>query len=73
MAFQDVVRDTDDHELGPSVAHFFNCFFGNSPVVSEKSSSGNLQRRSQKKVLDSGGEKPFHLHRFLHAECSYTK
>lgn len=50
---KDIVRDTDDHELGPSVAHFFNCFFGNSQVVSEKSSGSNLQRRSQKK--EQGG------------------
>lgn len=44
------MRDTDDHELGPSVTHFFNCFFGNSQVVSEKSSGSNFLRRSQKKV-----------------------
>ncbi|KAL2936565.1 Clustered mitochondria protein [Bienertia sinuspersici] len=50
---KDVVRDTDDHELGPSVAHFFNCFFGNSQVISEKSSGSNSMRRSQKK--EQGG------------------
>ncbi|XP_021739250.1 clustered mitochondria protein-like isoform X2 [Chenopodium quinoa] len=50
---KDIVRDTDDHELAPSVAHFFNCFFGNSQVVSEKNSNSNSLRRSQKK--EQGG------------------
>ncbi|XP_010695371.2 clustered mitochondria protein [Beta vulgaris subsp. vulgaris] len=50
---KDIVRDTDDHELGPSVTHFFNCFFGNSQVVSEKSSGSNFLRRSQKKEQSS--------------------
>ena len=50
---QGILRDTDDHELGPSAAHFFNCFFGNSQVVSGKISGTNFARRSHKKVLNS--------------------
>ncbi|XP_068641085.1 clustered mitochondria protein-like isoform X2 [Aristolochia californica] len=26
---KDVLRESQDHELGPAVSHFFNCFFGN--------------------------------------------
>ncbi|XP_057521478.1 clustered mitochondria protein isoform X2 [Amaranthus tricolor] len=48
-----ILRDTDDHELGPSAAHFFNCFFGNSQVVSGKISGTNFARRSHKK--EQGG------------------
>ncbi|KAK9748596.1 hypothetical protein RND81_02G069100 [Saponaria officinalis] len=54
---KNILRDTDDHELGPAISHFFNCFFGDFQAVPDKSSSNNVQRRSQKKV-QGGHQKP---------------
>ncbi|XP_074294610.1 clustered mitochondria protein-like isoform X2 [Silene latifolia] len=52
---KDVLRDTEEHEVGPAISHFFNCFFGDVQTVPEKTSSNVLQRRSHKKA---GNQKP---------------
>ncbi|XP_074296741.1 clustered mitochondria protein-like isoform X2 [Silene latifolia] len=47
---KDVLRDTEEHEVGPAISHFFNCFFGDVQTVPEKTSSNVLLRRSHKKA-----------------------
>lgn len=47
---QDILRDTEDHDIGPAVSHFFNCFFGQSQAVNLKGMGNNVQSRIQKKV-----------------------
>lgn len=44
---KDVLRNTEDHELGPAISHFLNCFFGNAQAVSAKSTS--MQSKTPKK------------------------
>lgn len=46
---QDVLRDTEDHDLGMALSHFFNCFFGSCQVLATKAAS-NMQSRTPKKV-----------------------
>ncbi|KAH9621361.1 hypothetical protein KSS87_005683 [Heliosperma pusillum] len=46
---KDVLRDTEEHELGPAISHFLNCLFGDVQSVPEKPSGNALQRRSHKK------------------------
>lgn len=50
---KDSLRGIEDHDLAPSIAHFFNCFFGNSQAAVDKSSNNNVHHRSQKK--EQGG------------------
>lgn len=47
---QDVLRDTQDHDLGPAISHFFNCFLGQIILVGTKGSANNMQMRDTKKV-----------------------
>ncbi|KAK9741090.1 hypothetical protein RND81_03G080800 [Saponaria officinalis] len=51
---KDILRDTEDHELGPAVSLFFNCFFGDFQAVPEKNIN-TVQRRSQKKIVQVQG------------------
>ncbi|CAH2080623.1 unnamed protein product [Thlaspi arvense] len=46
---KDVLRDSEDHDLAPTVSHFFNCFFGNCQAVAMKGSSNSIQSRTQRK------------------------
>ncbi|XP_020265278.1 clustered mitochondria protein-like [Asparagus officinalis] len=46
---KDTLRDSQDHDLGPAISHFFNCFIGNVLPASEKSIADNLQQKPQKK------------------------
>ncbi|GMH18997.1 hypothetical protein Nepgr_020838 [Nepenthes gracilis] len=48
---KDVLRDTEDHEIAPAIAHFFNCFFGNCQAVAAKSASGIMHSRLQRKAV----------------------
>lgn len=50
LAGQDTLRDSQDHDLGPAISHFFNCFLGNVLPSSEKDAADNVQPKSQKKV-----------------------
>ncbi|KAF8009776.1 hypothetical protein BT93_J0694 [Corymbia citriodora subsp. variegata] len=50
---KDILRDTEDHDLGPAVSHFFNCFFGQSQAINLKGMGNHGQSRIQKK--DQGG------------------
>lgn len=49
LVVQDVLRDTEDHDLGMALSHFFNCFFGSCQVLATKAAS-NTQSRTPKKV-----------------------
>ncbi|KAJ0094576.1 hypothetical protein Patl1_17251 [Pistacia atlantica] len=46
---RDVLRDIEDHDLGPALAHFFNCFFGSCQTVGGKVAANSMQSRTQKK------------------------
>ncbi|XP_027159196.1 clustered mitochondria protein [Coffea eugenioides] len=43
---KDALRDTEDHDLGGAIAHFFNCLFGN---IANKGVVNSTNLRSQKK------------------------
>ncbi|XP_077254113.1 clustered mitochondria protein-like [Tasmannia lanceolata] len=45
---KDFLRESQDHDLGPAISHFFNCFLGNLPAGT-KGSANNTQLRTQKK------------------------
>ncbi|KAL7158174.1 hypothetical protein ABFS83_02G124500 [Erythranthe nasuta] len=47
---KDILRDTEDHDLGHAISHFFNCFLGKVQTVSPKSAANNSQSKTQKKV-----------------------
>lgn len=42
---KDILRKSQDHDLGPAIAHFFNCFVGNVSHVG----TNNPQPKTQKK------------------------
>ncbi|KAJ6716242.1 CLUSTERED MITOCHONDRIA PROTEIN-like protein [Salix koriyanagi] len=46
---KDLLRDTDDNDLGPAISHFFNCFFGSCQAVGTKVSANGLHSRATKK------------------------
>lgn len=46
---KDVLRETEDHDLGPTIAHLFNCFFGSCQAVRGKVAANNVQSRNQMK------------------------
>jgi hypothetical protein len=46
---QDLLRATDDHDVGPAVAHFLNCIMGDVQPTSTK--GGSAQSKSLKKVM----------------------
>lgn len=46
---KDVLRDTEDQDLGPAISHFFNCFFANCQAVGGKGPANSSQTKTQKK------------------------
>ncbi|CAN0877840.1 Clustered mitochondria protein [Linum grandiflorum] len=46
---KDLLRDVEDHELGPAISHYFNCLFGNCQAVDAKTSTDSSLTRSPKK------------------------
>ncbi|KAJ8748741.1 hypothetical protein K2173_011293 [Erythroxylum novogranatense] len=57
---KDVLRDTEDHDLGPAVSHFFNCFFGSCQPVGPKIVS-RTHRKDQAEHHSSGKSSRSHL------------
>ena len=49
---QDTLRDSQDHDLGPAISHFFNCFVGNVLSPSEKGATDSTHSKAQKKVQE---------------------
>ncbi|KAL6981662.1 hypothetical protein U1Q18_023287 [Sarracenia purpurea var. burkii] len=47
---KDVLRDSDDHDIGPAISHFFNCFFGKFQAAVVKGTPNGMQSRAHKKV-----------------------
>ncbi|XVE76684.1 hypothetical protein DITRI_Ditri13aG0001300 [Diplodiscus trichospermus] len=45
---KDVLRDTEDHDLGLAISHILNCFFGSCLAVGAKLTS-SIQSKNQKK------------------------
>lgn len=48
---QDILRDTEDHDLAHAISHFFNCFLGEVQAVSAKGVVNSSHSKLQKKVL----------------------
>ncbi|KAG6761117.1 hypothetical protein POTOM_034312 [Populus tomentosa] len=46
---KDLLRDTDDNDLGLAISHFFNCFFGSCQAVGIKVSANGPHSRAAKK------------------------
>ncbi|XP_008231340.1 PREDICTED: clustered mitochondria protein [Prunus mume] len=46
---KDALRETDDHDIGPAISHFFNCFFGSSQAIGSKVAANSVQSRTPKK------------------------
>ncbi|URE31155.1 hypothetical protein MUK42_16295 [Musa troglodytarum] len=46
----DLLRESEDHDLGPAITHFFNCFIGHVSPVAAKGNSDNMQSKTQKKA-----------------------
>ncbi|KAK6162889.1 hypothetical protein DH2020_002730 [Rehmannia glutinosa] len=47
---KDILRDTEEHDLGHAMSHFFNCFLGKIQSVSAKGVVNTSPSKSQKKV-----------------------
>ncbi|KAF9597346.1 hypothetical protein IFM89_017249 [Coptis chinensis] len=46
---KDILRDSQDHDLGPAVSHFLNCFFGHIQPHGTKGAANNTPSKTQKK------------------------
>ncbi|GAV85691.1 eIF3_p135 domain-containing protein/CLU domain-containing protein/TPR_12 domain-containing protein [Cephalotus follicularis] len=46
---KDVLRDTEDHDIGPSLSHFLSCFFGKCQAVGIKANASSALPKTQKK------------------------
>lgn len=46
---KDVLRESEDHDLGHTISHFLNCFFGNCQAAAVKGTPNSMQFRTQKK------------------------
>ncbi|XP_026663446.1 clustered mitochondria protein-like isoform X2 [Phoenix dactylifera] len=46
---KDMLRESQDHDVGPAIAHFFNCFAGNISPVGTKGYANNSQSKTLKK------------------------
>ncbi|KZV47233.1 clustered mitochondria protein [Dorcoceras hygrometricum] len=47
---KDILRETEDHDLGHAMSYFFNCFFGTVQSVSSKGVTNSTPPKNQKKV-----------------------
>ncbi|KAL2511617.1 Clustered mitochondria protein [Abeliophyllum distichum] len=47
---KDIVRDTEDHDLGNAISHFFNCLFGDVQTVSVEGVANNTHSKNSKKA-----------------------
>ncbi|KAE8702807.1 Clustered mitochondria protein [Hibiscus syriacus] len=45
---KDVLRGTEDHDLGLAIAHFFSCFFGSSLSVAAKLTCSSMSKNQKK-------------------------
>ncbi|XP_043691456.1 clustered mitochondria protein isoform X2 [Telopea speciosissima] len=46
---KDILRESQDQDLGSAISHFLNCFFGNCQSGGTKGSANSMQSRTQKK------------------------
>ncbi|MQL94255.1 hypothetical protein Taro_026906 [Colocasia esculenta] len=47
--FKDILRESQDHELGSAISHFLNCFLGTVSYADSKARGSNIQLKTQKK------------------------
>ncbi|CAN6280189.1 unnamed protein product [Urochloa humidicola] len=55
---KEILRQSPDHDIGPAIAHFLNCFVGKVPGASTKGSLGSAQSKTQKGHENSQTQKP---------------
>ena len=48
FSFKEILRQSPDHDVGPAIAHFLNCFLGKMLSASTKGSVGSTQSETQK-------------------------
>ncbi|TKY68163.1 Clustered mitochondria protein [Spatholobus suberectus] len=53
----DVLRDTDDHDLAPATSHLFNCLFGNCQALGGKVIANGTQFSTLKRFLSYAFQK----------------
>ncbi|GFY92163.1 tetratricopeptide repeat (TPR)-containing protein [Actinidia rufa] len=46
---KDALRESEDHDVGRALSHFFNCFFGNCQAAAVKVIPNGMQSKAQKK------------------------
>ncbi|XP_042511663.1 clustered mitochondria protein [Macadamia integrifolia] len=46
---KDILRESQDHDLGPAISHFLNCFFGHSQPGGKKGCANSMPSKTQKK------------------------
>ncbi|KAH6812998.1 tetratricopeptide repeat protein [Perilla frutescens var. frutescens] len=46
---KDALRDTEDHDIGQAISHFFNCFVGKVQAVSAKGAANSTHTKNHKK------------------------
>ncbi|XP_019053360.1 PREDICTED: clustered mitochondria protein isoform X2 [Nelumbo nucifera] len=51
---KEILRESQDHDVGPAISHFLNCLFGHSQPLGTKVSANGMQSRTQKK--DQAGQ-----------------
>ncbi|KAI3984330.1 hypothetical protein MKX01_011284 [Papaver californicum] len=58
---KDLLRDSHDHDIGPAISHFFNCFFGNGHPQGSKSQkkdqASGKSSKGQTKLRNGASEK----------------
>ncbi|KAL3815048.1 hypothetical protein ACJIZ3_016316 [Penstemon smallii] len=54
---KDILRDTEDHDLGHAISHFFNCFLGKNHAVSAKGLANSTHSKNQKKIHSAKSSK----------------
>jgi hypothetical protein len=48
FSFKEILRQSPDHDVGPAIAHFLNCFLGKTLSASTKGSVGSTQSENRK-------------------------
>ncbi|TVU03835.1 hypothetical protein EJB05_50605 [Eragrostis curvula] len=54
---KEILRQSPDHDVGPSIAHFLNCFVGKTLLASTKGGVGSTQSETQKGCENSQTQK----------------
>ncbi|XP_062220117.1 clustered mitochondria protein-like [Phragmites australis] len=67
---KEILRQSPDHDIGPAIAHFLNCFVGKVLVASTKGSLGSTQLKTQKGQENSQTHKSTKGQKLSHGAAS---